>query len=211
MRSGNRLLRVSAVGALVLAAGWTTGAVGQPTIPDPAQSGPQAPELGQLDRIGVSPCNHAVSPAFRYRYVFILRDSVNEPVANFPASQAQLDFGACTRPSTRPADRMPADGPSDALGRIEWSTNLGFGGADPCAVEVWILGVLFHAIPAADPGGVRSPDIDGDGLISLSDTVHFQVGFASGGPPWIGDLALPFDDLIGLDDLVWAQQHFVGC
>ena len=171
---------------------------------------PRGPLPGRLARLGVSPRNLFVDPSVRYEYVFVLRDNQGMPIPGFPASQMMLDFTGCERPSTRPLDQIPADAASNQNGEVVWRTNLHFGGADPCAVGVRVMNVLFHTIPPADPGGSRRPDADGDGLIALGDLVTWAECFVGGGPPWCCDLAMPFDDICSLEDLRWMQRHFTA-
>jgi len=192
---------VSALGAVVLLS--LVSALAFAGQPDPGNS------TGET-RIGASPKNLTVGPAAQYVYVYTLRDNTNQPVEGFPASQVELDFGGCFNSNTRPTDEIPADGPSDNNGDIEWRINLTFGGADPCAVDVLVQNVVFDTIIADNPGGLRNPDIQGDGLVSLTDLSLFQQAFVNGGPPWQGDLAEPFDDLTSLTDLSIFQQHFVA-
>lgn len=192
---------------VLLAVCTPTSAGAQMGLPDVFLSGPLP---GRLDRLGVSPRNLFVDPSVRYEYVFVLRDNHGMPIPGFPASQIVLDFSGCEHPSTRPLDEIPADHASNQNGEIVWRTNLSFGGADPCAVDVRVLNVLFHTIPAADPGGVRSPDLNGDGLIALVDLVQWAQCFVAGGPPGCCDLAMPFDDICSLEDLRWVQRHFTA-
>ena len=192
---------VSALGAAILL-GLMSGLVfaGQP---DPGQSSGET-------RIGVSPKNLSVGPAATYQYFYTLRDNTGAPVAGFPASQVELRFTACTEQSTRPLNEIPADMDSNANGDMIWWTNLTFGGSDPCQVDVLVQNVVFFTIPPADPGGVRSPDENGDGQVALVDLSLWQQSFVAQTPPYRGDLSEPFDDAIALLDLSVWQQHFVA-
>ena len=120
-----------------------------------------------------------------------------------------MRFTACTNPNTRPQNEIPPDQDSDANGDVFWMSGLNWGGADPCQVDLLVQGELFWSLPPDPPGGVRSPDNDSDGLVALSDLHLWQQAFVGGGPPWRGDLAQPFDDLIALFDLMVFQAHFV--
>ncbi len=190
---------VSALGALAI---LSTAAIALAGQPDPGQSSGE-------NRIGVSPKNLTAPASFVYTYTFTLRDNTGAPVVNFPASQVELDFDDCFEPSTRPADEIQADGPSDLNGDVVWSTNLNFGGSDPCAVDVLVQNLVFATIPGDSPGGVRSPDVNGDGQVSLADLSLFQGAFVSGGPPYVGDLLLD-DDTPALGDLSLYQNHFTA-
>jgi hypothetical protein len=177
-------------------------------VPSPGQS-----TFG--DCLGVSPKNLTAPEGCRYRYEGTLRDEQGAPVPNFPAFAIVLDFSDCTNPSTRPADRIEADGPSDANGNIHWEYMLAFGGADPCAVRVRVQNAVFHVIPGHQglpapehDGGVRSPDVNGDGSIALMDLAAFQQSFINQGPDWLGDFDC--DGIIALGDLSFFQCDFVS-
>jgi hypothetical protein len=192
--------------ALLLIAG---SAIAGLEIPDPDRCSPLDREL---DRIGASPANLDVNPTYQYRYVYVLRDQYGNPISGFPASLVELDFSRCTEPSTRPLDRIPGDGPSNANGEMIWSVGLAFGGNDPCSIDVLAQGHVFHTIPGADPGGLRSTDITGDGVIALADLATWQSAFTGSIPPTpcLCDVGQPFDDICSLYDLVFWQQHFVA-
>ncbi len=165
------------------------------------------------EHVGVSPKNNSVPPSAQYVYAFFLLDGAGVPVAGFPASQVELDFSACNEPSTRPLNQIPADGDSGIGGRMEWRINLGFGGADPCHVDVLVFNQVFWTIEgtSTEPcGGLRSPDVNGDGLVALADLSIWQQAFVTGGPPFAGDLAGNFDCLTALADLSVWQQHFIA-
>jgi hypothetical protein len=184
-------------------------AVAQIGQPHPDHSGPLP--LG-LDRIAASPRNLHAPPGWQYSYVFVLRDEQGVPVGGFPAGMVELDFGECLQSSTRPLDLVPADGPSGGNGHVIWRTGLHFGGSDPCPVHVLVQGNPFHTIIAADPGGLRNPDLNGDGLVALVDLTIWQQAFvaAAGGgsnTPYLCDLAPPHDDVCGVNDLLWLQKH----
>jgi hypothetical protein len=176
------------------------------------------PSSGQStfgDCLGVSPKNTTAPPGFRYRYTGTLRDANGAPVVNFPPAMVWLDFSNCMNPSTRPSDRIEADGPSDANGNIHWEYMLTFGGADPCAVEVRVQNVVFHVIPGHQglpapehDGGVRSPDVNGDDSVALADLRVFQQAFVQQEPGWRGDFDC--DGVIALGDLSFFQRHFVA-
>jgi len=195
---------VSALGAAVLLTMIATLALaGQP---DPGQC------YGD-DYVGVSPKNLTAPPAQQYVYSFTLLDNLGTPVAGFPASQVELRFTACNNPSTRPSNEIIADGDSDANGLITWSTNLNWGGGDPCYVDVLVQNAVFKTMgdyPTDNCGGLRSVDEDGDGNVALSDLVVWQPAFVTGGPAYQGDLAQPFDCASALADLVTWQQHFTA-
>lgn len=159
--------------------------------------------------VGVSPKNTSVPPSAQYDFCFLLWHN-GQPVVGFPASQVELRFTACSEPSTRPLNEIPADADSDEYGRVFWREALSFGGADPCQIDVLVQNVVFHSIPPASPGGLRSPDTTGDGLVALDDLSEWQTAFATGGPTYIGDLGPMFDGAIGLSDLVTWQIHFTA-
>ncbi len=201
------------IGLCLLFAVTSAGvALSQISLPDP--------HLSTFDSlIGASPKNTVVAEGYRYRFGGILRDMGGKPIQNFPYSQMQLDFTACTRPSTRPADRIPADGDTDVNGYVYWEYRLEFGGSDPCAILVRVQNVLFATIlahqglpdPAID-GGLRSVDANGNGTIALEDLSSFQQEFVNTGTrvDYAGDLAQPFDGLTDLRDLAWFQTHFTA-
>jgi hypothetical protein len=182
----------------------------QPGVPDPNHC---HPVNEGADRLGASPRNLTAPPDYRYRYVYALRNQYDQPVTGFPASLLTLDFSGCSGPSTRPLDQIPADGPSDSNGHVTWSIGLAFGGSDPCPVRVLVQWQPFHTIIAADPGGLRSPDENGDGIFAVNDLAIWQQAFVtlgSGGnaSPYLCDCARPFDDLCTVVDLIWLQKHF---
>jgi hypothetical protein len=191
---------VSALGAAILLSIAAMAIAGQP---DPGTSSGE-------NRIGVSPKNLTAPPAAVYTYVYNLLDSSGTPVVGFPASQVELDFTACANPSTRPQNQIPADGDSDANGDVFWSVNLAFGGSDPCQVDVLVQNQVFFNIPPDPGGGVRSPDVNGDGSVAVNDLALWQQTFTGPQTPYIGDLAEPFDDQVAVNDLAVYQQHFVA-
>ncbi len=165
------------------------------------------------ERVGVSPKNLTCPPTAQYEYAYFLLDNTGTPVAGFPASQVELRFTACNNPSTRPLNEIPADADSDANGKIVWSVNLNWGGSDPCFVDILVQNTVFTTLPdeGTDPcGGLRGPDINGDGLVALADLSIWQQAFVAGGPPWQGDIAEEFDCLTALADLSVWQQHFIA-
>jgi len=194
--------------AVLLGALSTLGLAGQP---DPLQS-------TWDNLVGCSPKNLVVPTNAKYRFEGIVRDGVGAPIANFPASQLELDFGACLEPSTRPADQITADGDTDINGRVVWTVALNFGGGDPCSVRVLVQNVVFKTLIAdgTNPGGidsgVRSVDENGNGLIALEDAGRFQQEFVNTGVrhDYRGDLAQPFDGLTALGDFGRLQVHFTA-
>lgn len=201
---------VSALGAAILLGALSTLVLaGQP---DPNQS-----TWGNL--VGCSPKNTTAPVNARYSFVGTIRDGAGAPIANFPASQLELDFGDCNNLSTRPSDQIPADGDSNINGQVVWTVNLNFGGKDPCAVRVLVQNVVFktlashQGLPNAQiDGGVRSVDENGDGLVALSDLGEFQQEFVNTGTrrDYVGDLGPVFDGLTALADLGTYQQHFTA-
>lgn len=199
---------VSALGVAVLLGAFTPLVLaGQP---DPNQS-----TWGEI--VGCSPKNLRAPLSARYRFEGTIRDGAQAPIANFPATQLELDFTNCTNPSTRPADEIQADGDSNANGLVVWTVALNFGGGDPCAVRVLVQNVVFKTLRAdgsGNPidGGLRSPDENGDGSVSLLDLVQFQQEFTNIGTrhDFRGDLQQPFDGSTSLADLVQFQQHFTA-
>ncbi len=176
-------------------------------LPDPGNSGiPDIPPQ-PIGRLGASPLNDLITdPTFTYSFAYTLRDASNAPVPDFPASEVALDFSGCTHASTRPSDLIHPDGPSEVNGTVLWRQSLTFGGAAPCEVRILVSGVEFLVLPGAPLGGVRSPDNNGDGWISLADLQLYQMAFAEQQPTWRGDLN--GDDQIALADLVFLQHHF---
>jgi hypothetical protein len=190
------------------------------TVPAPPAISAGLPSAQQsvfTTQFCVSPKNLCVPVSCRCRFEGILRDAQGMPIANFPASQVVLDFTACANPSTRPQDRIPADRNSDANGLVYWEEGLHFGGADPCEVLVRVQNEVFATIPGhqglPDPqidGGVRSPDMNGDGLVAIQDLSVFQQEFVNSGPrfDYRGDIAMPCDGLTSIVDLGFFQCHF---
>ncbi len=200
---------VCALGVAVLLGALSTLVLaGQP---DPNQS-----TWGNL--VGCSPKNLTAPPASRYVFTGTIRDGAGAPIANFPASQLELDFGACTANSTRPADQIQADGDSNINGVVTWTTALNFGGGDPCSVRVLVQNVVFKTLiadgtnPGGIDGGVRSVDENGDGSVALADLGIFQQEFVNTGVrrDYRGDLGPVFDGNTALADLGTFQQHFTA-
>lgn len=200
---------VCALGVAVLLGALSTLVLaGQP---DPNQS-----TWGNL--VGCSPKNLTAPVASRYVFTGTIRDGAGAPIANFPASQLELDFGACTNPSTRPADQIQADGDSNINGAVTWTTALNFGGGDPCSVRVLVQNVVFKTLiangtnPGGIDGGVRSVDENGDGSVALADLGIFQQEFVNTGvrQDYRGDLGPVFDGNTALADLGTFQQHFTA-
>jgi hypothetical protein len=157
----------------------------------------------------VSPVNIDVPVSYQFTFTGTLRDQFGAPVAGYPAELVVLDFGECTKPSSRPSNLIPADGPSDVNGQVVWMAGLNFGGADSCAVRVLVDGVSFHVIPGfpTDPGGgVRSPDHSGDAVIHDCDDLGEYTHAFSRGPLWKGDFNR--DDTMSLLDLAFWVWHF---
>ncbi len=201
---------VSALGAAILLGAMSALALaGQP---DPLES-----TWGNI--VGCSPKNLRVTdPLFQYTFQGTIRDGAGAPIPNFPASQLELDFTACTNPSTRPSDQVPADADSDINGNVIWKVNLNFGGGDPCEVQVLVQNVVFKTLaghqglpgPEID-GGVRSVDEDGSGTVALVDLTIYQQEFrnTTGNRfDYKGDLSQPYDGQTALTDLTWWQRHF---
>ncbi len=178
-------------------------------VPVAFASQPDPGECYGDEHVGVSPKNCTVPPTVQYVYEFFLLDEVAAPVEGFPASQVDLDFSACGGPH----NQIPADGDSDANGRIEWRINLCFSESGPCQVDVLVQDQVFWSMPGNPPdpcGGVRCPDENGDGLVALADLSTWQQAFVTGGPAYQGDLSENFDCLTALADLSTWQQHFVA-
>jgi len=200
---------VSALGVAVLLGALSTLVLaGQP---DPNQS-----TWGNL--VGCSPKNLTAPVNSRYVFTGTIRDGAGAPIANFPASQLELDFGSCLSPSTRPADQIQADGDSNINGVVTWTVNLNFGGGDPCEVRVLVQNVVFKTLiddgtnPGGTDGGVRSVDENGDGSVALADLGIFQQEFVNTGVrhDYRGDLGPVFDGATALADLGTFQQHFTA-
>ena len=164
--------------------------------------------------VGVSPKNMVVPPSARYSYCFRLINPDNcQPVVDFPPSQVELRFTLCGEASTRPTNEIMADTHSDGEGRIFWDASLAFGGSDPCSVDVLVQNAVFWTIAGVDQdlnGGVRSPDENGDGVVSLTDLVIWRSSFVTGNPRYHGDLGPEFDNTTSLSDLQTWQLHFVA-
>jgi hypothetical protein len=193
--------------AVLLGALSTLALAGQP---DPNQS-----TWGNV--VGCSPKNLTAPPPAQYIFTGTIRDGAAAPIADFPASQLELDFGSCTNQSTRPADQIVADSNSNANGLVTWRVNLNFGGGDPCAVRILVQNVVFKTLLAdgsgqAIDGGLRSPDQNGDGGVALGDLSLFQQEFVNTGVrhDYRGDLAPPFDGNTALGDLSVFQGHFTA-
>jgi hypothetical protein len=198
------------IGLVLLEIGTAVAPAGANPIPDPIFS------FGE-ERLAASPNNQTVDPSAVYTYRYWLRDANNDPIAFFPPSQVWLDFTDCTRPSTRPSSEIHPESDSNQDGEMVWRESLTWGGADWCEVVVKMMGVTFTVLEGGDAGGgslpaggPRSPDIDGDGLIAVPDVARWQQSFVTGAPPWIGDLAPPFDGTVALADFVVWQKHFVA-
>jgi hypothetical protein len=169
--------------------------------------------------VGCSPKNLTAPMAARYSFTGTVRDGAGAPIANFPASQLELDFGSCLQPNTRPQNQIPADNDSNMNGLVTWTTNLTFGGGDPCEVRVLVQNVVFktlapHAgLPDAQlDGGVRSPDGNGSGTMQLIDLGIFQTEFTNTGTrqDYRGDLGPTFNGQCSLVDFGTFQQHFTA-
>jgi hypothetical protein len=161
-------------------------------------------------RIGISPCNNDPAVSYRYVYKAVLRNGAGAPVGNVPADAVWLDFSNCG--AGYPSQVFP-DGPSDANGNMQWSNNLDFGGAAPCAVAVESIYCPLYTIPGysyppLNPnGGVRSPDENGGGF-ALADLSQFQQAWTAGGPSYQADLNL--NNSIDLFDVSLFQQHYTA-
>lgn len=140
------------------------------------------------ERLGVSPKNTrpaVVASTVQYFFDGILRDDQNTPIPNYPATQVALDLTSCANPSSRTLSLIPPDAASDVNGKVEWRTNLNFGGGDPCVVRILVDNVLFKTLPAdgAFPalnvapgdGGVRSMDQNGSGTITVADLAVYRI------------------------------------
>jgi hypothetical protein len=155
------------------------------------------------DHLGRSPRNAAVSPAHQYTYHGTLRNSLGEPIANYPAFQIELTiFSPCQNPAV-----LNPDGPTNAQGQLVFGPEtLAQGGGScsgPQVVEVTVAGLLFETLDS-----VTSPDEDGDGLIAVNDLQTWQQAFTGQSPLYQGDL--DFDGAIALTDLVRWQAHFTA-
>lgn len=181
-------------------------------VPDPQQS--------SCDQyVGASPKNNAPNLPSQYRYAFnvMLRDAQGNAVVGWPASQLRLNFASTINPG-HPQFAHP-DGPSVAMGLVSFRDHLDFGGADPGPVTLecdptgagttWVVLATAPGASTTSCGGVRSPDVNGDGVIGLSDLALWQQAFILGGPIAVGDLAETFDCSISLNDLAWWQVHFI--
>lgn len=149
-----------------------------------------------------SPANAGVPGPFQSVFRGVLSFN-GTPVPGFPASQVELEILA---PCANPVVLNP-DGPSAPDGSLVWGPETLAQGGGACAgpevVSVWVQGQLFWLLDA-----VRSPDVDGDGLIALNDFAVFRQAFAAQSPEHLGDLDC--DGTIAARDLLFFQHHFVG-
>lgn len=98
-----------------------------------------------------------------------------------------------------------ADAPTNALGRTTFTQPLHAGGAssypgepmhvlyvDP-AGTIWVIGPILFVY-------VNSPDIDGNGIVNLSDLVHFATDIQGGVYVYRSDFH--FDLILNLTDII---------
>jgi hypothetical protein len=166
---------------------------------------PDLPQCTWDPGLGRSPKNLEVGePAAQYVLNGVLRDTFGVPIANFPASQVELEIlSPCANPVVLHPD---ADSAFD--GSIQWGAaklDQG-GGACTGATAAWIriLPVGIMKIYTQ----VMSPDGNGDGIIGLQDLALFQQSFITQTHPEFGDLTL--DGVIDLRDLGFFQRHFTA-
>ena len=123
----------------------------------------------------------------------------------------KLDFSACIdpdHPGMPPSKQVYADGPTDASGRTVFRQVLRIGGSDSCAYSVKAGGQILENFNGETTRGLRSPDIEGNGVVGLEDIGAWQTAFINGGVPlWVSDLNV--DGEYALNDLGVLQRHFI--
>ncbi len=154
--------------------------------------------------LGRSPKNSVADPAHQYTYSGILNDSGGSPVVGYAASMVELEIlGLCPNPVV-----LNPDGPSDVDGQVTWGVaklNQGGGAClgTPDAVDIRVGSQSFTTL--AD---VRSPDVNGDGVVGLADLSAFQQSFTNQVDPHVGDMDC--NGSIDLGDLGRFQNHFAS-
>ncbi len=130
-----------------------------------------------------------------------LIDGAGRPVANFPREDMWLisaDGGvsACLGGTV-------ADGPSNAAGEAYWTQPLHAGGASEALTVVVINGAALTS-SAGLAISYNSPDINGDGVVNLTDVPLFAGDFHGGAYDFRSDFH--YDGIVNLSDVVHMAQ-----
>ena len=131
-------------------------------------------------------------------------DSLDVPIANFPFEDCwleSLDGGMvpCIGGTT-------ADFNTDALGETQWVYPLRAAGYSEAPVLVLINGDALHTNPGL-PLNFNSPDINGDGIVNLTDVAIFSNAYFSG---YQFRCDLFRDGLLNLSDIPIFATHFTA-
>jgi len=130
-----------------------------------------------------------------------LVDGSGAAIPNFPFEDAWIESAdggmvACIGGAT-------ADANTDALGQTQWQTPLQAGGASQALTVVYISGA-----PLTSSAGVgishNSADLNGDGVVNLTDVPIFAGDFYGGVYQFRSDFA--FDGAVNLSDVVRLAQ-----
>ena len=105
-----------------------------------------------------------------------------------------------------------ADGPTDANGVTHMRESVLSAGGYANGLSVICMGVMLvdpdnGCLPYCLPVWLRSPDINGDLTVNLTDLSLFTMHFPPG--PYGIDSDLNCDDLVGIVDLARFAMHFV--
>lgn len=106
-----------------------------------------------------------------------VRDPAGYPIENFPAEDLWLDDPGGGLVSCQ--DGTIADADTDAEGFTQWTLPLHASGNSPDGVAVRLMGYFLQNPPLL-PVSVNSPDITGDGQVTLADVGAFATDYFEG-------------------------------
>lgn len=136
-------------------------------------------------------------------------DAVGYPIDGIPASDIWL-IGCNAQLTPCGSHGIAASGPTDANGQTTITGTFAAGGCDVSGVRVVVQNFVIGAVcnDPCVPVGILSPDLNGDGMVTLTDVAMFSAGYPS--PPKSFDPCLAFyppHDGVSLSSLVVFAQH----
>ncbi len=195
-----KIMGIFAITLMVGAASFATAGIPDldQSVSSRAYTGPEAAVMFNMPNAGGTAFTAAriLTGPVDATVTLVLKDGLGAFIANFPFEDMWLqaaDGGMvpCTGGST-------ADFNTDVVGETSWVNPMAAGGFSQSLTEVMISGIALTS-SAGELISHNSADINGDGVVNLSDIPSF-VGDLNGAYNFRSDFA--FDGLVNLSDVV---------